>query len=345
MKNWVNSLGENKDIVISSRIRMARNLKTVLFPNKLNVDNARENINNIEKAFFNNEKFRDEFNSYRLWENDPSIITTYLEKHLISADLIKNYKSTAFIIDQDETTSIMINEEDHIRLQCINKGFNLRETYKEADRLDSMLEEYLDYAFDEKLGYLTACPTNLGTGMRASVMIHLPAITMSEEITQLLKGLTQVGMTIRGLYGEGSRADGNMYQISNQISLGVTEEEILSNLEAVVGEIILQENKAREILMSKYKYEMEDKIFRALGVLKSSILLSTREALELLSYVRMGVEMAIINDVDSNILNKLLVNIQPATLEIIVGRKLNEKEKNIERAKYVKKVLNKEEEV
>lgn len=345
MKNWVNSLGEDKDIVISSRIRMARNLKAVPFPNKLNVENSRENIDIIEKAFFNNEKFRGEFNSYRLWENDPNIITTYLEKHLISSVLIKNYKNTAFIIDQDETTSIMINEEDHIRLQCINKGFNLRETYKEADRLDSMLEEYLDYAFDEKLGYLTACPTNLGTGMRASVMIHLPAITMSEEITQLLKGLTQVGMTIRGLYGEGSRADGNMYQISNQISLGVTEEEILSNLEAVVGEIILQENKAREILLSKYKYEMEDKIFRALGVLKSSILLSTREALELLSYVRMGVEMGIINDVDGNILNKLLVSIQPATLEIIVGRKLNEKEKNVERARYVKKVLNKKEDV
>lgn len=345
MKNWVNSLGENNDIVISSRIRMARNLKTVLFPNKLNVDIARENINNIEKAFFNNEKFREQFNSYRLWENEPGIINTYLEKHLISSALIKNYKSTAFIIDQDETTSIMINEEDHIRLQCINKGFNLRETYKEADKLDSMLEEYLDYAFDENLGYLTACPTNLGTGMRASVMIHLPAITMSEEITPLLKGLTQVGMTIRGLYGEGSRADGNMYQISNQISLGVTEEEILSNLEAVVAEIILQENKAREILLSKYKYEMEDKIFRALGVLKSSILLSTREALELLSYVRMGVEMGIINNVDNNILNKLLVNIQPSTLEIIVDKKLNEKEKNIERAKYVREVLNKKEEV
>ena len=345
MKNWINALGKNSDIVVSSRIRMARNLKKVPFPGKLNLEQARENINHIETAFFNNQKLKDKFNSYRLWENKPNFISTYLEKHLISADLMRGYKNAAFIVDKDETMSLMLNEEDHIRLQCVNKGFNLRDTYKEADKLDSNLEEYLDYAFDEKLGYLTACPTNLGTGMRASVMIHLPALTVNEEITSLLKGLTQVGMTLRGLYGEGSRADGNMYQISNQISLGVTEEETLSNLEAVISEIILQEKKARERLVTQYKYEVEDKIYRALGVLENSILLSMQEALEFLSHVRMGVEMGIVGSIDNILLNKLLVEIQPATLQTIVGRKLNDKEKNIERAKLVKQILRNNKEV
>lgn len=339
MENWINAGERTEDIVISSRIRLARNLKHIPFPNKLEEKEARENIDKIEGAFNIREENRGKFRTIRLWENNPNVVRSYFEKHLISANLIKGYTKTAFLLNNDETVSVMINEEDHIRLQCITKGLNLREIFNEANRLDSELEEYLEYAFDEKFGYLTVCPTNLGTGLRASVMIHLPALTMNNEINGLLKGLTQVGMTIRGLYGEGSSADGNMYQISNQITLGVPEEEILSNLEAVVSQVIEQEIKAREVLKTKYYYELLDKIYRALGVLKNAVILNLKECLELLSYVRMGVEMSIINDINKKLLNNLLVAIQPASLQLKVDKKLSGRDIDIERAKLVREVL------
>ncbi|SHK75182.1 protein arginine kinase [Clostridium cavendishii DSM 21758] len=339
MKNWITDIGDDKDIVISSRIRIARNISSIPFPNKLTIEKGKESVENIGEAILRSEELKDSFKFHLLWEEDIEEESLYLEKHLISGDLLKKNNNAGFFVNKEETISIMLNEEDHIRIQCINKGFNLRDTYKEADRIDSLLEEELDYAFDEKFGYLTACPTNLGTGMRASVMMHLPALTINEEITALLKGLTQVGMTLRGVYGEGTRADGNLYQISNQISLGVTEEETLSNLEAVVSEIILQENKAREKILLKNEYELKDKIYRSIGILKNSILLDTKEALELLSNVRMGVEMGIVEGIDTIILNKLLVEIQPATLKLKLNRKLSEAECNLERARIVRETL------
>lgn len=186
---------------------------------------------------------------------------------MISKELIKNKEGSAFILGENDTVSIMINEEDHIRLQCISAGLNLRESYALASRIDDLIEESVEYAFDEKIGYITACPTNLGTGLRCSAMIHLPALTMNNEMNGILKALTQVGMTIRGLYGEGSKALGNIYQISNQITLGLSEEDIISNLEAVVNEIIGQEIATRNRLYSTYRYELEDKIYRSLGIL------------------------------------------------------------------------------
>jgi protein arginine kinase len=247
MDNWINGAEtSNDEIVISSRVRLARNLKKIPFTNRMDETAGRENVDRIEGAFYLNQDNREKFTTIRLWESSGNVSTSYFEKHLISPNLLKSYKKTAFLVDKDETMSIMINEEDHIRLQCITKGFNVREAYNEANKLDDMLEQYLDYAFDEKFGYLTACPTNLGTGMRASVMIHLPALTMNKEIDGLIKGLAQVGMTIRGLYGEGSNADSNIYQISNQVTLGVTEEEIITNLQAVVSQVVAQEIKSRE---------------------------------------------------------------------------------------------------
>ena len=233
----------------------------------------------------------------------------------------------------------MINEEDHIRLQCISAGLNLRESYDLANKIDDLIEESIEYAFDEKIGYITACPTNLGTGLRGSVMIHLPALTMNNEMNGILKALTQVGMTIRGLYGEGSKALGNIYQISNQITLGLSEEDIISNLEAVVNEIIGQENATRSRLYSTYRYELEDKIYRSLGILKSAVLLNLNECLELLSSVRMGVELGIIKDIDKCLLNKLLIETQPASLQLTFNSKLNEKEISINRARLVRERL------
>ena len=274
-----------------------------------------------------------------MWNEDKTSQESFLEKHLVSHKLLANNGKSAFIVDKDETVSIMINEEDHLRLQCITSGLNLSEAYDMAVKLDDLLEENLDFAFNEKFGYITSCPTNIGTGLRASAMIHLPALAMNEEITGVFKALTQVGMTLRGLYGEGSQALGNFYQISNQVTLGLQEDEIINNLNAVLSKIINQEKISREQLSQKYKYELEDKIFRSLGLLKSAVLINNKECLYNLSNVRMGVEMGIIKDIDLKTLNILLVDTQPASLQKKLGVKLPEKERDLKRAQIVKEIL------
>lgn len=339
MENWINCNTGNENLVLSSRIRLARNLNKIPFPHKLNIDRGKEVVRLIENAFYTSSYNKDEFKTIYLWEKDGLPKNVFLDKHLISKSLLNNSDTAAFILDKNETVSIMINEEDHIRMQCITAGFNLEEVYNLSNNIDNLLEEKLDYAFDEKLGYLTACPTNIGTGLRASVMIHLPALTLSNKINGVVNAVTQVGMTVRGLFGEGSKAVGNIYQISNQVTLGVTEEEILSNLKAVVSQIINEENLSRDNLIKNYKYEMEDKIYRALGILKSAILLKYEECLKLLSEVRLGVEMGIIKDVDKVTLNNLLVEIQKSTIQQIYNKKLFDKEIEFNRAKLVRERL------
>ncbi|MCY6957330.1 protein arginine kinase [Clostridium brassicae] len=339
MKNWLDTETDNTDMVISSRIRLARNIKDIPFPNKLNEEQGKDVVKNIEDAFYSVPYTEQQYKTIYLWQSDNVLNNSYLEKHLISSKLINNKDKAAFMLSNDETASIMINEEDHIRLQSITGGLNLKEAYEYTNKLDDLLEEKLEYAFDERLGYLTACPTNVGTGLRASVMVHLPALTINREIVGLLNGLTQVGMTIRGLYGEGSQGEGNIYQISNQITLGLSEEEILTNLTGIVNQVINQEKLTRDQIYSKRKYELEDKILRSVGILKSAVILSSREALNLLSNVRLGVEMGIIKDVNKKVLNKLFLDIQPATMQKKFQDKFNDKERDIKRAKLVKESL------
>jgi len=336
MINWVKSSSSNDDIVISSRIRLARNIQGIPFPNKLDKDAARELSKNIAETFLENNK--EKFNVVNLWENDKLINRVYYEKHLVSKNLINNKETASFIYNDDETVSLMINEEDHLRIQTITGGLNLREAYSEADRIDDMLEENLDYAFHESLGYLTACPTNIGTGLRASVMIHLPAITQNNEIKEVSNILSRVGMVIRGSYGEGTEVVSNLYQISNQVTLGLSEEDMIKNLEGIINEVINQEKKARENMFKNYRYELEDKIIRSLAILKSSVLISNREALELLSNVRMGVEMGLVN-IEKEKLNLLLYKISSPVIAANEGKGLNEKDKNIIRSKILKETL------
>lgn len=338
MKNWINA-NDNNNIVLSSRIRLARNLREIPFPDKLSEETGKDIVKNIEEAFYSSSYTEENYKSKYLWMNEELTNRAYYEKHLISQKLLGNYKKSAFILDKDEVVSIMLNEEDHIRLQCITSGFNLDETYDLANKLDNLLEEKLDYAFDEKLGYLTACPTNIGTGLRASVMLHLPALSMNNEMVRILNVVGQVGMTIRGLFGEGSKAEGDLYQISNQVTLGLSEEEIINNLKAVVAQIIDREQWSRQQLMQGYKYELQDKVYRSLGVLRSAVLLNSKECLNLVSNVRMGVEMGIIKDVDVQVLNSLLVETQPATLQLISNVKLSEKDRDFNRAKLIRKKL------
>lgn len=336
MKNWLKCDDNPDNLVISSRIRLARNIKNEPFPDSLNENRAREVVSEIEDAFFTSSNIEDEFKSIHLWNYDKTYNRSFIEKHLVSDKLMANKDKSAFIVNKDETISIMINEEDHIRLQCISSGFNLEEILSYSNKFDDMLEEKIEYAFDEKLGYLTACPTNVGTGLRASVMMHLPALTMNNEINEVLNALTQVGMTIRGLYGEGSGAYSNLYQISNQITLGISEEDILSNLKAVVSQLDSREKLSRDQAIKKYNYELEDKIFRSLGILKSARIIDSKECLKLLSNIRMGVEMGIIKNMNKNVLNDLLVNTQSATLSIIYDNKLAGRDLDIKRADYIR---------
>lgn len=339
MKNWIITPGETSDIVVSTRVRLARNVKDMLFTDKMNIDKAREVVKTVEDAFYSSSFTNNKYKTIYLWENDKIDNRVYFEKHIISSKLLQNSKKTAFIVDDNETVSIMINEEDHLRIQAISAGLNLDETYEMADNIDNLLEEKIQYTFDERLGYLTACPTNIGTGMRSSVMVHLPALTINNEINGVLNALTQVGMTLRGLYGEGSKAESNLYQISNQVTLGVSEEDILTNLKAVLNQIVNQENMAREYLFKNYKNEMEDKIYRSLGILKNAILMSSKECLSLLSNIRMGVEMGIVKEIDKKTLNNLLIDIQPANLQKTFGKKMNEKERDVYRAELIRKRL------
>ena len=227
----------------------------------------------------------------------------------------------------------MINEVDHLNIQCTTEGMNLKEVYEVANKIDDLIEEDISYSFHEDFGYLTATPSKVGTGMKASVILHLPALSMSEEITNISKGLSQLGMAINPVY-----ADGNIYEVSNRISLGVTEDEIINNLEGVVENIIQEEIKFRDIVVNKCKDEVEDKIFRAYGILKNAKLMSYKELVELLSYVRLGVEMYVL-DLNKDVLNKLLVYTNDEAIQNKLGKSLTNKERKAERAILIQELL------
>jgi Arginine kinase len=232
----------------------------------------------------------------------------------------------------------MINEKDHLRLQCISEGLNLEKAFDKVVSIDDKIEKNFDYAFDETLGYLTTSPENIGTGLKASVIIHLPALTMSEEIKNISKDLSKIGMSIKGMYLEGTNVYGNLYRITNKISLGLTEEDIIIKLKAEILNIIAEENKFREILLSKCRYELEDKVYRAYAILKSAILLDSKEIIDLLSNVRLGAELSLI-DIDKNKLDKLLILTRNSSLQNYLGKYLDGKEIKYERAKLVKEIL------
>lgn len=339
MENWIIGHNDNSSLVVSSRIRLARNMKGIPFPNRLDEEKSKKIVQEIEEAFYKFSNNDDVFKTVYMWKENKISQESFLEKHLVSHKLLLNNSKSAFILNKDETISIMINEEDHLRVQCITAGLNLIDAYDVAIRLDDLLEENIDFAFSERFGYITSCVTNVGTGLRASAMIHIPALAINEEITGVFKVLTQVGMTLRGLYGEGSQALGNFYQISNQVTLGLQEDEIINNLTSVINKIINQENIARQNLLKKYKYELQDKIYRSLGLLRSAILINNQECLYNLSNVRMGVEMGIINDIDLKTLNSLLVATQPAAIQKNLGSIMPAKDRDLKRAEIVRQIL------
>lgn len=336
MDNWILNSNQN-DIVINTKIQLSRNVEKVPFPEKLTVTDGRKNAEKIYNSI--KDKFQsDEFKLYEVWDSDKSSFYKYIDRHLISEKLLKNSDKALFILNNDETISIMINEEDHIKIQCITSGLNLEDVLENAVGIDEKIEENIKYAFDEEFGYLTSKIENVGVAMKVNVLIHLPALTMSEEIENISKKLNNKGLEIKGLYLEGSNVLGNIYIISNKASLGITEEDIISTIKEEVLNIIANEYKFREILIGKCKYELEDKIYRALAILQHAVLLDFKEALDLISKVRLGIELSLIQ-VNKDKLNKLIVNIKDSSIESVAGRKLSEKEIKYERANIVRKLL------
>lgn len=329
MSKWYLGEGDHNDIVISTRIRFARNIADYPFPVRL------DNKSKIEL----NEKIRDSLNSkeklnyIELKTLTRAEIVSLAERHIISPEFASNSDGRALLISENEDISIMLCEEDHIRLQVMKPGLALNEAYEIADRIDSEINEKQEYAFDERLGYLTQCPTNLGTGMRASVMLHLPALTSKGRMGTLATTVSKLGLTLRGAYGEGSLAMGDLYQLSNQVSLGISEKAAIDNLKTITLQFAAQERVAREE-MSK-NIVTEDAVFRAYGVLKSARILSTKEFMNLISKVRLGAVTGMIKT-DLKTINELMVSMQPATINAFVGRVLTPDERDIERAKIVR---------
>lgn len=328
---------DSTGIVLSSRIRLARNIKNVPFPHVLSKEAAAKVVQDVSQSVMVTQYASEKgIRLIKMKDMKQLERMAMVEKHLISRDLAKRHEKGAVLLSLDEDVSIMLNEEDHIRLQVIYPGFKIKEAYYYAQKLDDVIEEKIDYAFDPTLGYLTSCPTNIGTGLRASVMLHLPALTITRNINSILNTVSQVGMTIRGLYGEGSNIMGNVYQISNQVTLGLSEEDIVNNLIAVTNKIIDQEIHARRLMYEKQPLAMQDEIYRALGCLKYARLLTTSDALNLLSKVRMGVEMGIIRDIDISKINMLFTKVQPATLQLTAQKDMDAAARDAARAEFMR---------
>jgi protein arginine kinase len=336
MKNWIHK-SEGSEIVLKSKVLLARNFSNLPFPNKLNYIKGRENGKNIYNSL-KDELTDEEITLYEIWNTKEELSKQYLEKDLISEELLKNSDKGAFILNDKETFSIMINEKDHISLQCISEGLNLEEAFNKATDIDDKIEKNFDYAFDETLGYLTSSPESIGTGLKASVVLHLPALTMSEEIKNISKNLSKMGIGIKGFHLEGTKVYGNLYRIFNKISLGLTEDIIINKLKEAILNTIAEENKFREILLNKCRHELEDRVYRAYGVLKYAVLLEYKETVELLSNLRLGAELSII-DVELRKIDNLFILVSNSSLQSYLGKALDDKESKYERAKLVKEIL------
>jgi len=327
---WLVNLGEYSHIALSCRIRLARNLKQFKFPHYITDTESAALTEKIENIMINND-ILSPFETYKMSELSISERRILIERHLISKDLAAK-DTGALITRNDEQLSIMVNEEDHLRLQNIRFGLQLKQLWQEIDKLDDFISENIEYAFSEDYGYLTACPTNVGTGMRCSLLVHLPAIAMINRLEKIKSSIKSLGLTIRGYYGEGSEFFGNFFQISNQITLGVTEEETIEKIYNIARKIIEHEEDARKILMQESKIRLEDQIFRAYGLLQNARIISTEETMNLLSLVRLGVDLKIITDIPITMLNEMIVHLQPGHLQMIYGNEIPVEKRDFIRA-------------
>ncbi len=340
MSSWYIEKGPEADVVVSSRVRLARNFKNYPFPFKMDQDQENKVLSETKDTLLNgNSAIAKEFRFVDIHALNPIDRQVMVEKHLVSPQLAEGQRNCGVLISRDEKISIMVNEEDHLRIQCMFSGLQIDKAWDLCDKVDTLLEERIDMAFDSKYGYLTCCPTNLGTGIRASAMLHLPALVMTGYIRNILEACSKLGIAVRGLYGENTEASGNMFQISNQVTLGQTEEEIMSSITNITYQVVEQERLLRTELYKQNPFRFEDKVYRSLGILSQSRIMSSEEGLKLLSDVRLGVDMGIIKNVSVECLNELIISSQTANLQKAAGKSLSPDERDIRRAELIRKSL------
>ncbi len=338
---WMDGSGSLADVVVSSRVRLARNLRDIPFPHLLEERSAREVLDRVSKTVLsvNKKGTWGELTTIDLSQVSALDRQVLVEKHLMSPQHAEAGPGKGLATREDEHVSIMVNEEDHLRIQCLFSGLELDEAWITASGTDDLLDEGLDFAYDDTVGFLTACPTNAGTGLRASVMVHLPALAIGDEVSRVLATVNKLGLVIRGLYGEGSEGKGNVFQISNQITLGQTEKEIVENLSLVAKQVVAEEKRFRENLLKARRTQLEDRIFRAWGILSNARSMSSTEAVRLWSDVRLGVELGMMPSLDVRGVNEILVLSQPCFVQRTVGREIAPEERDIKRAELIRSHL------
>ncbi len=338
--DWLRDAGRESDVVITSRIRLARNFAGFPFVNRAEEEDRRQILDLARRDIIEGE-----LASQMLWVDMNEIPQlerqVLVERHLISKQHSKGGSPRAAAISApDERLSIMVNEEDHLRIQVLRGGLSLSEAFEQINEADDRIEARSDFAYSNRFGYLTACPTNVGTGIRISVMLHLPALKMTGEIEKVRRAAQRMSLAVRGYYGEGSEAVGDFFQISNQTTLGKSEHDLLEDFEAnVIPKIVEYERRARRELLEKRRVILEDRVFRALGVLRHARLLKAEEALEKLSYVRLGCVTGVIEGTRVEDVNQLILLTQPAHMQRVLGRSLDQAERRVERATLVRAQL------
>ena len=337
MERWYIDKGPDSDVVISSRVRLARNFEAYPFPSRSSVEQQRVIIDETIEALTDDDaEFKEGFSYIDFKNLDETEKLVYIEKRLVSKELSECGHETGLMLSNDEQISIMINEEDHLRIQCLASGMQLEKVFEICNYIDNQLSRKINFAFNDVFGYLTSCPTNIGTAIRASLMLHLPALTMTGYIRSILESCGKLGLAVRGLYGENTEAHGNMYQLSNQITLGKNERDIVMSIKTINSQIIEQERLLRGEILRRNGLQLEDKIMRSFGALKYARTLTSDEALQRLSDVRLGINAELITDLDETDVNEMMLQIQPGNLRQYSGRQLKTDEIEIVRASYIR---------
>ncbi|MDD5728798.1 MAG: protein arginine kinase [Victivallales bacterium] len=339
--SWLVDSGPDADIAISSRIRLARNIQRLPFPiaaSPAQLQQVRAAVElALKKVTAGGRKYLD----FQLDDYSELERQILLERRLISSEFAKKSGPASLFVKPDESCAVMINEEDHLRIQVLGPGAQLSKVWEQIDKLDSKLEKQLPYVYDSRLGYLTSCPTNVGTGMRASVMLHLPGLALSGRINAAIQGVNKLNMAVRGIFGEGTDNRGNLFQVSNQSTLGESETQIIERLNTIITQLIMHEKNCRSNLLKNRKYFLLDHVGRSYGILRHAYTLSSEEALNSLSNIRIGVDMGMFNTIDLHTVNKLFLTINPAHLQKFARKELNSQERDVFRAAFVREQLRK----
>lgn len=334
---WIGKMNDSKGVVISSRIRLARNLKGVSFPGVAD-EKQLAAVNQEVLSALQAKTDIGSLHPLQIEEFSAADRLVLVEKHLCSPQFIEQPHLRMLIVNEEQTISIMVNEEDHLRIQTITPGFSLEEALALANQADDYLEQSLEYCYSERYGYLTACPTNVGTGIRASVMLHLPALAMVDQLKKVLPALTHIGINIRGFYGEGTESLGQIYQISNQVTLGQSEEDLTNNLKSVCRQVIEQERSVREALFKESKLQLEDRLGRSYGILCNARVITSQEALKLLSDVKLGAELGILPGIDK-VATELMFLTGASLIQKMIGKEASPADRDIYRAKIIREEL------